>query len=339
MISPLRTQLLSAFDDQRLQLFILPTEKCNFRCTYCYERFDVGRMSPETVRGVKALIDSRAEDLRYLSLEWFGGEPLLAKPVIYDICSHATSVASEAGIDYTSGMTTNGYLLDHETIETLSDLGVRSFQISLDGPADTHDTTRLRADGSGTFDRIWKNLLEIQNTNLPVRITLRLHFTPITVPTLKPLIESINNYFAGDPRFTVVFKAIRRMGGAHDDDMPIFSSDAELNARRQLESLLDNRRQIRSLESVQICYAAKPNSLLIRADGRVGKCTVALYDDANTIGTLSEDGKLRIDNEKLRPWMNGFETMDLDQLGCPLQKLHSITPAATKKMLPLIVEK
>jgi uncharacterized protein len=39
-----------------------------------------------------------------------------------------------------------------------------------------------------------------------------------------------------------------------------------------------------------VCYAARPNSLLIRADSSVGKCTVLLNDERNKIGTLQADG-------------------------------------------------
>ncbi|PJJ00771.1 hypothetical protein BX264_1060 [Streptomyces sp. 2333.5] len=44
-------ELVAALTDRTLHLIILPTEQCNFRCTYCYEDFSVGRMGPETVQG------------------------------------------------------------------------------------------------------------------------------------------------------------------------------------------------------------------------------------------------------------------------------------------------
>lgn len=137
----------AAFNDRSLQLFVLPTEKCNFRCTYCYEKFDVGRMKPSTVQAVKAFIDRRIEHLDALSVEWFGGEPLLGRPVIFDICEHIqASLANFPTVMYGGSMTTNGYLLDEGTATRLIGLGVRSFQISLDGPPDIHDQSRIRAD-------------------------------------------------------------------------------------------------------------------------------------------------------------------------------------------------
>ena len=35
-----------------LHLILMPTEACNFRCTYCYEDFKLKRMAPAVLRGV-----------------------------------------------------------------------------------------------------------------------------------------------------------------------------------------------------------------------------------------------------------------------------------------------
>ena len=66
----------------RLELTLFVTERCNFRCTYCYEDFSKGRMRPDVVAAVQTLIRTRASDgLKELHLSFFGGEPLLAKQV------------------------------------------------------------------------------------------------------------------------------------------------------------------------------------------------------------------------------------------------------------------
>ena len=56
-------ELVTAFRSDSLHLILLPTERCNFRCAYCYEDFAIGRMRPETVLAIKRLIDRRLEDL------------------------------------------------------------------------------------------------------------------------------------------------------------------------------------------------------------------------------------------------------------------------------------
>lgn len=75
------------------------------------------------------------------------------------------------------------------------------------------------------------------------------------------------------------------------------------------------------VERSEICYAAKPNSLLFRADGRIGKCTVALNDPRNDVGVLQKDGTLNFNDRKLQLWFEGFANMDADILGCPLSRL------------------
>ena len=66
-----------------------------------------------------------------------------------------------------------------------------------------------------------------------------------------------------------------------------------------------------------VCYAAKANSYVIRADGRIGKCTVALTNDANCIGHILPDGTLDLDAKKLAPWLSGWKTQDGAALACP----------------------
>jgi uncharacterized protein len=54
-----------------LGLNILPTEKCNFRCVYCYENFPNIRMLPSVAQSVKKLLHKRSGDLTNLSIGWF----------------------------------------------------------------------------------------------------------------------------------------------------------------------------------------------------------------------------------------------------------------------------
>ena len=175
--SLLLQELVAGFSSDSLHLILLPTERCNFRCTYCYEDFSIGRMRPETVLAVKRLIDRRLDDLHSLCLSWFGGEPMLAHGIVEDISEHITRAIAERSnrLHYVGDMTTNGYLLDISNVERLAFLGVRHFQISLDGPEAWHDRTRRRADGKGSFHKIWHNLLAIRDGAAPVDILLRVH--------------------------------------------------------------------------------------------------------------------------------------------------------------------
>ncbi len=312
--------LCQIVSDRILQLILLPTEKCNFRCTYCYEDFVAGRMLPAVVRGIKSLLQRRVRELDALSLSWFGGEPLLAKDIVLDISTFAAELAVlHPQLSYRGDITTNGYLLEPSTFASLTKVGIRNYQITLDGPRELHNTSRLSADGKGTFDQIWANLLAIRATKADVRIVLRLHLTPVDFLSLNPLLTAIRHDFLSDARFSVNFQPIIALGGPHDASIKHFMPGEREAVVGQLKRELYGHEPIDLEAPPYICYASKANSLLIRANGAIGKCTVALYDSRNTIGTLNDDGDVRIDSSRLRPWLRGIESLDLEELRCPMK--------------------
>lgn len=90
----IENDILAALNPAALHLILFPTEKCNFRCTYCYEDFEIGKMSPEIVQAIKTLLSHRASSLSRLEISWFGGEPLLARDVIESITLHILSIVA-----------------------------------------------------------------------------------------------------------------------------------------------------------------------------------------------------------------------------------------------------
>lgn len=326
-----------AFNPSHLNLILFPTEQCNFRCTYCYEDFEIGRMSSGVVGGVKALLDARIDSLTSLVVSWFGGEPLLAPAIIRTISDHILSRAHDA-LDYRANITTNGYLLSAERFEELLDCGVRLFQISLDGYGETHDRTRRRADGSGSFDRIWNNLKQIQrNQRQDFAILLRVHFFPDNRADLEDLARALNQQFGGDARFQIYFKDVGKLGGPNDASFATYSSDECHSTKEELDRLIQNQDQVYSLDAAQpyVCYAAQANSIAIRADGSLAKCTVALNDSRNHLGRITEDGVLNVDTDKWRLWLAGFSRGQYDwaELACPYDRMQHEAPAPQ----PLVV--
>jgi uncharacterized protein len=313
-------ELVSWVRNDSLHLILLPTERCNFRCTYCYEDFSIGRMSAETIRGVKRLIERRLETLESLSISWFGGEPLLARSIVEDISDHVVQLAAErTELTYEGDMTTNGFLLDAAAVERFAQLRIRLFQISLDGPEPLHNRTRVRGNGKGSFHQIWHNLLAIRDGSAPVNVLLRVHLTPDNLSVMPDFLVQIRETFLNDRRFRVLLKPVEQLGGPNDATMKVVPQETRPGILANLESILvdGNRGSERLFAAPHVCYASRPNSLVIRADGRVGKCTVALRDPANTIGRLLPDGSLDLDNDRLRPWLRGWVSRDLEAIGCP----------------------
>ena len=131
-------------DARALHLILHPTEQCNFRCAYCCERFGIGRMAPGIVTGIKRLLAAR-HDLERLHIGWFGGEPLVAPDVVRELSRTARTHSALHGIAYSADMTTNGCRLTEPLAHELVELGIGSYQISLDGDCEAHDRTRRPA--------------------------------------------------------------------------------------------------------------------------------------------------------------------------------------------------
>ncbi|QDX24708.1 radical SAM protein [Sphingomonas suaedae] len=328
-------QIASILTPAIQELFILPTEQCNFRCTYCYEDFAIGKMSETTIKSLERYIDRRVESLKVLKIEWFGGEPLVARDVVLRLLRHAKARCDEHEVSLISGMTTNAFLLSPDLFTELVHLEQRSFQITLDGWGAGHDVVRRLANGKSTFDRIWQNLLAMRDVSEQFSIVLRIHVRRDNRSSLEKLVEEIADNFGDDSRFSLDFEHLRDLGGEGGQTVLNPVSMKEL---KEIESDLRRRAANRGEfdcasangESPSgstapapryICYAAKPNSLLIRADGRIGKCTVALNDDRNTIGRVNPDGSLSIDNSKLQPWVRGVGTLEPRDLACPLSDM------------------
>ena len=321
-LTALKEKIIPAILSSRLlELILLPTEQCNFRCTYCYEDFSIGKMKRDVIDGVKSLISKRANDLDILKLSWFGGEPLAAREIVYEISEHAIDVAYQYGLKYQGTMTTNGFLLTEAVATKLYMLGIRDFQISLDGPREIHNKTRLRIDKSGSFDRIFENLLDLRNSKLLFSITLRIHVTPANYESLFLLIEELKTYFGGDERFKIFFKAIADLGGPNSKQFDTLAKESWPTMIQKLTAAVDGKLTIVKLKPTSVpyvCYAAQANSFMIRADGTIGKCTVAMSDPRNAIGHLLKDGTLVFQQAKILPWVRGMQTLDPKALGCPL---------------------
>lgn len=322
------SQLVQAISPRILDLHLLPTEQCNFRCTYCYEDFQVGKMTLPVIKGVKNLLRMRLPELQKLRISWFGGEPMAAFDVVKDISHYAKFLAEKYHCQYHFGMTTNGYLLNSHRFQQLIQAGITSFQISLDGYGDTHNATRQRADGAGTFQRIWSNLIAMSQTDYPFEVLLRIHVTPENYQALPALLNQIKLHFEADKRFKIFIKAIANLGGTNGDNLNVLAGEARKKILRNLEAMVSEQMTIYRLSKNNqpyVCYASSQNAWVVRANGTLAKCTVAFDDDRNKIGFLHEDGTMTLEHNKIQLWLRGLLTRDAATVGCPSYNLPSLT--------------
>jgi uncharacterized protein len=310
----------AAYSPKILNIILFPTEQCNFRCKYCYEDFRIGRMESDVVGGIKKLLLNRISELSHLNISWFGGEPLLAQDIVFEILEYAKEIIGNRSIHFTSDMTTNGYLLSSDIFKRLIMAGVNNYQISLDGISETHDTLRTLHNGGGTFKQIWTNLIKMKTCHYEFSVILRIHISHLTIPVLSDLLSMVKAEFGGDHRFKIFLKEIHDWGGLNSGNIDTIN---EVQATIIKDQIIDNHKNVSNLQKHHICYASKANSYVIRANGRINKCTVALNQSTNDIGELLSNGQMKLDSEKAKKWLIGFERKDISILGCPQKEINS----------------
>lgn len=293
-----------------LELVLLASEDCNFRCQYCYEDFARGTMKPEVREAVKKLVKSRLPNLRHMAVSWFGGEPLYGWQAIEDLAPFFRGIAAENGISFRSNMTTNGYLLEPDIAEKLISWGVLTYQITLDGAPEDHDRHRPGRNGEPTFDVIFRNLLRLRDRPEIFVVKIRINFDKQNQGGLGTFIAMLGKEFGGDPRFEVFLRSVGQWGGANDDDLDVCGAKESHKVystmvEELLQHNLTNSDDVRHKKAFgsQACYAARPYNFIIGADGLVMKCTVDLdKKDRNIVGRLNEDGTLTLDEDRFALW-------------------------------------
>lgn len=306
-----------ALNGDRFKLILFPTERCNFRCLYCYEDHAGVHMSHTIVDSIKKFITQKIPRIKLFELEWFGGEPTLAKDIVTDITLLAQQMCNDYGVKFVATMTTNGYLLDFETFENFVQLGISSYQITFDGDKENHDKFRILANKDvGTFDEIWNNLCETKKSEKQFSIAIRCHLTAINSDSIRSLLTKIYDKFGDDDRYYVHLKEVSALGGKHDDQMCLLSNEEKDVLKKRIQGEFPFL-QFVDIGKDYICYAAKPNTFAIRANGTIAKCTVALDCELNNVGKILTDGTLDIDSNKFLLWSQGFNDLDKIKLDCP----------------------
>lgn len=309
-----RLRYLDQAMSNELFLTILPTEQCNFRCRYCYESFDVGKMPPTIQDGLIRYVRKNISRHTSLHVEWFGGEPLQAPDVIGRLSREFIDICSRNHKPYSSSMTTNGYDLTSSTLDRMYANKIRNFTVTLDGPKESHDKLRVRSDGHPTFDTIVGNLMSIRDS-LPryrVQIVVRTNVSREVYDRLDHHLGMLSREFRDDPRFSFFFRPTEDWGGkavkSISQDLmrakdyrgvyeKLIAHDVRLNYQMYLDELTDP----------DICYAAKRNAYVVGANGRIYKCTVYLDHPRNLIGQITSEGTFDIDERKHAPWISNLE--------------------------------
>lgn len=261
---------------------ILPTTACNARCFYCYESgYPHHTMTEKTAEDTVQFILKNCGSLRKTKIHWFGGEPLVGKDRIAQICRRL----GEEAFEFSSKMTSNGYLFTPELVrEAKEDWHLTFVQITLDGTEAIYNRTKAYAGADGSpYYRVLGNIESLLDAG--IRVSVRMNLDRHNEQDLAHLIDELAERFAGKAGLACYthelfdqqgFEPIRHTGSEWDE---IARRRHELDHRIE-EAGLSLAGESRGLPSLRMnfCMADSPESALINPLGELGKCEHVPYD-------------------------------------------------------------
>lgn len=137
---------------------IFPTLACNLACPYCYERtaeLPPQTMDDETVKNTISFIKqmSSEDNIKTILIKLYGGEPLINAQACLKICEEIALWTQQNNVTLAVILQSNGTLLSDDLLEKFAPY-LTGAELTLDGPQETHDKTRVYKDGRGTYNDI-----------------------------------------------------------------------------------------------------------------------------------------------------------------------------------------
>lgn len=279
---------------------INPTLACNMSCWYCYESHkNMPAMSADVKQSVLLLIDKLLADnkLKKLNLSFFGGEPLLYfDKVVVDIINHAKMQCKAFDAKLSIHFTTNAYLLTENVLKQLEGLDV-SFQITIDGGKQVHDSVRKTKGGEPTYARIVEHIHQTLSRGFSVGV--RFNYTAKSIPSFIDVVKDFS-HLQQEQKQLVNF-TFQRVWQDNEGDASQVEQQVEHIERafEQAGLFVNNAKSY----IVPYCYADGVNTAVVNYNGDLFKCTARDFATKSKEGTLAADGTLRW-NERLRKRMS-----------------------------------
>lgn len=276
---------------------ILPTFECNYKCWYClqehepvvldYTRFDL------MIKHIKKYMLENS--IQEYVLSWFGGEPLTQPKVIEYIAPQLISFCEEHKIDFSSGVTTNGALLNIDNIKLLQKCKVDYYQIAIDGDEKTHNKNKQDCLSDSSFRLILNNIVNLLRMNSDAKVTLRINYTLATLKS-ESLVTDITKYIPQEYRNRILVD-LQKVWQVNEQNVSISL------LRNLQEKLIKCGFELSIQHVFSMCYVEKEHYNMFYYTGGVEKC------DKRPIGKLR--GHLDANGDVIWSEMPIFEDYDL----------------------------
>jgi MoaA/NifB/PqqE/SkfB family radical SAM enzyme len=256
------------------ELFL--TENCNLRCVSCacWHHTKSDELSTQEWKDVL----SQLAKISIFKVNFTGGEPLIRRDSV-DLMDFARRV----GIRHMH-LNTNAILLTPSKLDDVLESGVRSFNVSVDGPREIHDKIRGRR---GAFGQTTSHLRNIVARRERYGLKIRMNFTVMrdnttALPEIAKLAQELGVQLylnlATDKTFLFDSPAVTEQTRLHDGELALALENVERIARAdskwlpRFSDLKYVSQHFANVASKNLPCVESQIKLMIHSRGEIGGC-------------------------------------------------------------------
>lgn len=311
------------------QMFILPTEKCNLQCSYCYSDASPRKSSTLDIEhakiGIDFIIENAKKQKSGISICFHGGgEPFCEEKVVYKSIDYTEEQCKKNNVKYRFQVSTNATLLHRIDGEYLAKFS--SIQLSFDGIKDIQDLHRPFYSTKGSFDIVVENIKYIKQKFPKIHLTIRSTISSFSVSRMPEMLV----FFADLGISSMVFE-------------PLFITGRAVNSTQQVTapSMIDfvnyfmvaeriaEERDVRLSNGGSFLYrdcgycGATRDNFVLTPDGEITTC-VEVTDASHRLFTSLNIGsckeKVHIDMIKVSKLRSKVTDLPLECKNCIAEK-------------------
>ncbi|PJJ53148.1 radical SAM/SPASM domain-containing protein [Hymenobacter chitinivorans] len=313
----------------QLNEVIQPSAMCQLGCYYCGQQHVKSSISDELVEKLVERIYHKFTQGSYkkIYIGWFGAEPLMGLPQMRAIYRRLTARIADPSVHIGGKIVTNGLSLKENIFaELVQELNVDTFEITLDGAEEYHDSHRFTKAGGPSFKIIYQNIKRIVSAAdfdpAKTRMIIRCNVDSNNVEGVEPLIRLIADDNLHRRIHSLYFIGIYSWGG---NDAQTKSLTKEQFARLKLQwEILQVKlgypfQTVLHKRKKSTCMATGGKGELYDAFGNIFNCTEVsyseFYEDKNyKLGTLQQDTLKTFDSKPHNDWYGLVR--DTDKFPC-----------------------
>jgi uncharacterized protein len=291
-------ELLNRFGEanrlsRRFNAIVVLNLDCNLACPYCFEEGVRGRryMAADTADTLVTMLerDHLSQGME-VSVDFYGGEPLLSLGLIRSIAQRLQASSREKGLPFSFALVTNGTLLTRPIALELKGLGLKSAKVTLDGPREVHDRSRPFASARGSsFDLITRNIKEVWDL---VSLQIGGNFTPDNYREFPRLLDHLLAVGITPEKVkAVTFNQVT--GRIGSPAVPDFQSGCNCTDEEWLHEAILYLREETLQHGFVVpkpgpagCMVEFANDLVVNVDGVIYKCPAFVGREGFAVGDL-----------------------------------------------------